>query len=99
MRHTVNTKKALSPIPGASPKGFLAYIAITNVPTMAARAVDVNTALVSIPLDARLAKMLGLTARMYAMVRNVVMPAITSVLILCFDGSKPKSFESIVIEF
>lgn len=70
---------------------------MASVPMMAASAVAVNTALVSMPLSARLLKMLGLTARMYAMVRKVVMPAITSVLMLCFDGSKPKSFESIVL--
>ena len=70
---------------------------MASVPMMAASAVEVNTALVSMPLSARLLKMLGLTARMYAMVRKVVMPAITSVLMLCFDGSKPKSFESIVL--
>ena len=68
-----------------------------RVPTMAAKAVDVNTALVSMPCDARLEKMLGLTARIYAMVRNVVTPAIISVRMLCFLGSKPKSFESIVL--
>ena len=66
---------------------------------MAAKAVDVNTALVSMPCEARLEKMLGLTARMYAMVRNVVTPAIISVRMLCFLGSKPKSFESIVLIF
>lgn len=41
--------------------------------------------------------MLGLTARMYAIVRKVVIPAITSVLMLCFAGSKPKSFSNIVV--
>ena len=97
VRHTVNTKKALSPMPGASPKGFLAYIAIISVPIMAARAVEVNTAFVTMPLEARTEKMLGLTARMYAIVRKVVIPAITSVLMLCFAGSKPKSFSNIVV--
>ena len=97
VRHTVNTKKALSPMPGASPNGFLAYIAIISVPIMAARAVEVNTALVTMPLEARTEKMLGLTARMYAIVRKVVIPAITSVLMLCFAGSKPKSFSNIVV--
>ena len=35
----------------------------------------------------------------YAMVRKVVIPAITSVFILCFDGSKPKSFSNMTIFF
>lgn len=62
---------------------------------MAARAVDVNTAFVSIPCPARFEKIPGFTARMYAKVRNVVAPAIISVRTLFFAGSKPKSFLSI----
>ena len=68
---------------------------MTSVPTIAANAVDVKTALVSMPCEARLEKMLGLTARMYAIVRNVVMPAIISVLRLFLAGSNPKSFKNI----
>ena len=62
-----------------------------------ARIVAVNTALVSMPMEANGAKMLGLTARMYAIVRNEVKPAIISVLTLCFEGSKPKSLFSTII--
>ena len=58
----------------------------------AAMMVAVNTAFVSIPWSASAEKILGLTARMYAIVRNDVKPAIISVLTLCFEGSKPKSF-------
>jgi hypothetical protein len=61
VRHTVNTKKAFRPMPGARAKGFFAYRAITSVPMRAARAVAVKTA----PLGMSSAlKMLGLTARM-----------------------------------
>ena len=57
----------------------------------------VNTALVSMPKGANGAKILGLTARMYAIVRKEVKPAIISVLTLCFEGSKPKSLFSTII--
>ena len=57
---------------------------------MAASAVAVNTEAVGIP--GRLLKILGLTARMYAIVRKVVMPATISVRTLCFVESNPKAF-------
>ena len=66
---------------------------------MAARAVAVNVAGVSIPSGARLEKMLGLTARMYDMVRKVVIPAMISVLTLCLAGSNPNSFCNIGLVF
>ena len=56
---------------------------------MAARAVEVNTAPPGMPSKAQ--NMLGFTARMYDMVRNVVIPAIISLRIVVCDGSKPKS--------
>lgn len=65
---------------------------ITRQPTIAARAVAVNTALVGIPCDSNAEKMLGLTARMYAMVRNVVIPAMISVRTECFAGFSPNVF-------
>ena len=51
--------------------------AITQVARNADNAVAVKTAPLSIPASAR---MLGLTAKIYAIVINVVIPAITSVL-------------------
>ena len=48
-KHTVYTKKALRPIPGARPKGSLPKKAIAMVPTIAAKAVEVNTAPAGIP--------------------------------------------------
>jgi hypothetical protein len=85
----VYAKKAFSPMPGASTKGNLAYIAITAVPTMAEMIVVVNTAPLSIPASAR---MLGFTARIYAIVRNVVIPARTSLFTVIVFGSNPKIF-------
>ena len=60
-RHTLYTKKALRPIPGASPKGSFPMKAIARQPIMAARAVDVNTAPPGID---RSLNMDGFTARM-----------------------------------
>ena len=59
---------------------------------MAASAVAVKTDAVGIPCDDRALKIPGLTARIYAIVRNVVSPARISVRTLCFDGSNPKAF-------
>ena len=56
---------------------------------MAARAVAVKTAEVGIPFSASAEKMLGLTARMYAIVRKVVTPAMISVRTLLTEGSNP----------
>ena len=81
-------------MPGARPKGSLPYIAIATQPTIAARAVEVNTAPSGMFNSL---KMLGLTARMYDMVRKIVIPAIISVRRLCCFESKPKSLLSIVL--
>jgi hypothetical protein len=60
------------------------------VPTIAAKAVAVNTAPADIPSSWE--NIAGLTARIYDIVRKVVIPANTSVrMVVCF-GSKPKSF-------
>ena len=56
---------------------------------MAASAVAVNTAPFGMP--SMLLNMLGLTARIYAIVRKVVIPATISVRTLCFEESKPKA--------
>ena len=94
--HTVNTKKALSPIPGARPNGNLAHSDITSVPVMEASAVAVNTAPAGMP-SSRL-NILGFTARMYDMVRKVVIPASISVRSVVTDGSNPKIFFSIFLQ-
>jgi len=93
-RHTVYTKKAFSPIPGAKPKGNLPQKAIARQPMMAAKDVDVNTAPTGMPSS--MPNMAGFTARIYDMVRNVVIPAITSVRTVVFSGSKPNNFFNIV---
>ena len=65
-------------------------MAITRVPITAARAVAVNTEPVGIPGSAE--KMPGLTAKIYDIVRKVVIPARISVLTELTFGSKPKAF-------
>ena len=92
--HTVYTKKAFRPIPGARPNGSFAHTAITNVPIMAANAVEVKTAPAGMSSSLNIA---GLMARMYDIVRNVVMPAIISVRMVVLAGSNPKSFLSMFI--
>ena len=62
-----------------------------------ARAVDVNIEPPKFSSAGSAVKMSGLTARMYDMVRNVVIPATISVRRLCFFESKPKSFLSIML--
>ena len=78
--HTVNTKKALEPIPGAIANGILATNAIRSDPNMATKAVAVNTAPVDIP--SRTENMPGFTASIYDIVRNDVIPANISVRML-----------------
>ena len=94
---TVNTKNALSPMPGARPNGSLPMNAMATQPIMAARAVAVNTAPAGIGLSLIALKMSGFTARMYDMVRNVVIPARISVLIVVLVESKPNSFFNISV--
>lgn len=97
-RHIVNTKKALGPMPGAIPKGFFARKAISNVLIMATDAVAVNTEPFGIP--SRLENRLGLTARIYDIVRNDVRPANISVVMSVDDGSKPNNLDrALVIVF
>jgi hypothetical protein len=64
--------------------------AIAKEPTIAAKAVAVNTAPAVIP-SSRL-NIPGLTAKMYDMVRKMVIPAKISVRTVVVFGSKPKSF-------
>ena len=63
-----------------------------NVAIADAIAVATNTALAFIPEALR---MLGFTARMYAMVRNVVRPAITSCLTVVLCSLSLKHFSNI----
>ncbi len=72
-------KKAFNPIPGANANGAFAISDIINVPIADANIVTVISAALSIPVVDSIA---GFTNTMYAIVKNVVIPAITSVLIL-----------------
>ena len=76
-------------MPGASANGILAHRAMHMVPMMAAKAVVVKTAPLSIPVADSTA---GLTAKMYDMARKEVMPAMIPVEIFILDGSKPTHF-------
>jgi len=84
---TVNAKNALRPIPGASANGSFAYNPITNVANREDNAVAVKIAPKSIPVSD---KINGLTIKIYAIVMNVVTPALTSVdkFVLCLSNSK-----------
>ena len=62
-------------------------MAIVMVATTAAMTVAENTAPLSMPVALR---MMGLTARMYDIVRNVVKPANISTFTECLVGSNPK---------
>ena len=77
-------------MPGASANGRLAKSAIIKVPTTADTADAVNTAAGSIPAAPRI---IGLTARMYAIVIKVVRPAVTSVftVVPCSDSLNIRS--------
>ena len=92
-RQTVYTKKALRPIPGASPNGSFPMNAIARQPTIAAIAVEVKTAPPGMPSS--WLKRDGLTARMYDIVRKVVIPATISLRIVVCDGLNPKSLVNI----
>ena len=71
--------------------------AIAKQPMIAAKAVAVNTAPAGMP-GSRL-NIPGLTAKMYDIVRKVVIPAKISVRTVVVFGSKPKSFVSLFILF
>lgn len=75
---TVYTKNALRPIPGACASGRFDKRPISTVPIMAESAVV--TYIASNDTVPRFANIPELTTRIYAMARNVVKPAITSVL-------------------
>lgn len=92
-RQTVKTKKAFGPIPGAIPNGIFATTAIMSVLMMATRAVAVKTAPAGIP--SRVENIPGLTARIYDIVRNDVIPANISVRTVLFCGSNPNNLFSI----
>ena len=94
-RHTVYTKNAFNPIPGARPNGSLPQNAMTRQPIMAAKAVEVNTDPIGMPSN--MPNIVGFTARIYDIVRNVVIPASTSVRIEVTFGLYPNSFFNIVL--
>jgi len=69
---TVKVKYAFRPIPGAKAKGRFAHSPITVHPTKAAIAVANKASSNPIPVPESIA---GLTNKIYAIVRNVVIPA------------------------
>ena len=73
----VYVNSAFSPIPGASPTGYLETIPIMIHAIPDDNAVAKNTPDAGIPPSANI---VGLTPRMYAIARNVVIPAKISVL-------------------
>ena len=77
-------------MPADSANGMFAMIAMHSVPRQDARAVASRTAVVSMPVEP---STLGFTARMYAMVIKVVIPAMTSVftVVLCSDSLNMRS--------
>ena len=82
---TVNAKNAFNPIPEARAKGKFAIRPIRKQPSAAEKQVAVTNAPASIPVCD---KMFGFTAIMYAIVRNVVIPAIISFFILTFSFAR-----------
>lgn len=81
-------------MPADSAKGRLAISAIQAVPMKDASAVASRTAVESIPAALRI---LGFTARMYAIVIKVVIPAMTSVLTVVLFAASLNVFSSIVL--
>ena len=89
--HTVYAKNALRPMPADRAKGRLAANPITRVAITDDRAVAVKTLPKSIPAAERI---IGLTARIYAMVMKVVIPAMISVLTVVFLSFSLKIFSN-----
>jgi hypothetical protein len=77
---TVSMKNTFSVSPGASPNGRLATKAMSSVPTTAERAVAVKMDSTGNPFAPSGANIAGISARMYTIVKKVVMPEIISVL-------------------
>ncbi len=75
---TLYVKKAFIPIPGARTIGFLAYSPMAMLEKALTSTVAVSTAEKDMP--SMLLMMAGFTTIMYMVARNVVIPAITSVL-------------------
>src|SRR5574344_1633750 len=89
---TVYVKNAFSPIPGASATGRFAMKAMMIVVTPEAIAVAVNTPPFDIPVFASIS---GLTASMYDIARNVVIPATIS---FCTEVLRSCSLNNDVID-
>ena len=80
MFKTTVAKKLFSPMPGAIAKGLLATNAITKIPIADAIQVARKTPFQSsLPSAPKFVSRFGFRAIMYAIVMNVVRPAITSV--------------------
>ena len=79
-------------MPAESANGMFAINAIQSVPINDARHVAIRTAFAFIPASLR---MLGLTARMYAIVIKVVIPAAISVFTVVLFSFNLKNFSNI----
>ena len=75
-------------MPGASANGSFAYTAISKVANAETITVTVKTAPSFMPAAAKIA---GFTAKIYAIIKNVVSPAITSVFTLCSFELNPNT--------
>jgi hypothetical protein len=75
--HSTKVKKALAPIPGARAKGTFAYKAIISVPKAEAKIVAIKIPSQGIPEFKE--RIVGFIKTTYAIVKNVVNPAIISV--------------------
>ena len=95
---TPNVKNAFNPIPGASAIGQLAHKPMINVPTTAAIIVAVNTAPNSMP-EPSVLKIAGFTTVMYAIVKKVARPAITSLRTVVPAFFRPNRFSNMITPF
>ena len=94
---TTTAKKLLSPIPGASANGLFARNAIINIATADAIHVARKTPFhkAFVPSAPKPVRRFGLSAIMYAIVMNVVSPAIISVLTVVLFSLSLKIFSNI----
>jgi len=86
---TVKAKKALSPMPGASTIGFLAYNPIMTLEKKLTRMVAVSRPLNGIPV---VCSIKGFTMIIYMVARKVVIPASISVFKSVLFSLKLKNF-------
>ena len=94
---TIPPSAAFSPMPGACASGILANNAIKSVPISAPSAVAINTDDHSGLLGSSPTIWLGLTVSMYAIARNVAIPAKISVPTVEPDLLIPKNLSNLPI--